>query len=181
MTLTQHKPLTNKQLLMLIVLASFGMLFGTFILSLMFARLRAPVWPPRGILPLDPWLPTLSTAAIVVSSILIHKAHAKFVEKRLEDFRYFWGLGLLLGILFMGLQSWALGSWYMEGVRVSQHLYASAVYVLIIFHGLHLSAGLAGLVHQYFYAKEESSLQAWSWFWHFLGVVWIIMFPLLLF
>lgn len=176
-----YKPLSNQQLLMLLVLASFGMLFGTLVLSLIFARLRAPVWPPIGITPLDPTLPIISTLAILISSVLLHMAFRKFENNKREDFKYFWGLGVLTGILFLGLQSWSLGHWYLQGVRVSQHLYASAVYVMIIFHAFHLIVALSGIIHQYFKARSEETLQAWTWVWHFLGVVWVIMCPLLLF
>jgi heme/copper-type cytochrome/quinol oxidase subunit 3 len=84
------KILSNQQLLMLIFLASFGMMFGTFLLSLGIARMRLTLWPPPGVTPLDPWLPTISTIALITSSILVEKAYRKFQKSCLEDFRFFW-------------------------------------------------------------------------------------------
>lgn len=175
-----YKPLTNAQLFMLIALASWTMLFGTFILSLGFARARAGVWPPPGITPLDPFLPGVATLALLASSILIHKGYKAFHSDP-QSFRFFWGMGWLLGVFFVGLQLYALSSWYIQGVRASSHIYSSAVYVWIIIHAIHLFGALLGISYKYFHPKSEESLQLWGWFWHFIDVVWLVMFPLLLF
>ncbi|NCN27977.1 hypothetical protein GW915_10415 [bacterium] len=165
----------------MITLASWGMLFGTFVLSAGLARVRASQWPPDGIIGLDAYLPSIATLALILSSVLIHKGYMRFDKENLKEFKFYWGLGLLMGVFFLALQSYTLIDWYSKGVRVSQHLYASVIYVWIIIHGLHILGALGGLFYKFKKPKSAASLQIWGWFWHFIDLVWLAMFPLLVF
>src|SRR5438045_3399877 len=99
------KPMTNTELGMLVGLASFGMLFGTLILSYMLARARYPVWPPLGAEPLKPLLPSLSTLVLIVSSITVQQGHRNFLARNVAAFRRWWTATIVLGFAFMGLQT----------------------------------------------------------------------------
>jgi heme/copper-type cytochrome/quinol oxidase subunit 3 len=171
-----NKRLSDAELAFLIALASWVMLFGAFILSFVLARIKTPLWPPPYIASFPILLPTLSTISVFLSSVLIHKGFTSWGENKKGDFQFFWGMGILLGIFFALLQFFALSTW-IEGVEdFRTHVYSSSVAFLIVFHGLHFFVGIGGLVYQYFLKSKGQALKLWSWFWHFLGVIWLAIF-----
>lgn len=178
----KKKPLSNAQLFMMLSLFSWGMLFGTLILSLMLARTRsAGQWPPTGITPLDPFLPTVSTAILLLSSFFLHRGYKFYLRQEQEKFHSFWGLACFTGILFVLMQAITLTQWWQTGTTHRDHLYTSCLYVFIILHALHVLMGLSGLLYKFYKPVDGQSLQLWGWFWHFIDVVWIVSFPILLF
>jgi|GEM_PF-7049349 len=173
--------MSNQQLFVILAIGSWAMLFGTLVLSLGLARVRSATWPPVDSIPLDPLLPTASTLLLFASSFLIHKGYTAYKNLDLKNFKFFWGLGCLSGFFFLAFQALSLGQWWQEGMRVEMNLYTSTVYVFILFHAIHVLVALLGLSFKYKNAKSLTSLQLWAWFWHFIDIVWIISFPILLF
>ena len=153
------------------------MLFGALILCFVLARVKSPVWPPLGISPIPRFLPTFSTLALGVSSVLVGKGFAAWKKgaPKFNDFKFFWGLGIFAGLAFGVLQAVALVQW-MQTFDVRGSVYSSSIAFLIIFHGLHFLLGLAGLVWKFLRPQSTQSLRLWSWFWHFLGIVWLAVF-----
>lgn len=169
------------------------MLFGALILCFVLARVKTPVWPPLEVPPFPKLLPLFSTLSIAVSSILVSKGMNEWVKaqkhlkvapenisvaKGFSDFKFFWGLGIFAGIAFGVLQTIALGNW-MRSFDVRVNVYSSSVAFLIIFHWLHFLLGMSGLCWKFYRPINRQSLRLWSWFWHFLGCVWIAIFLVL--
>lgn len=177
--------LTHKQLGMLVAIASMGMLFGTLFLSYLLTRIRYGTWPPIGAEPLNPLLPGISTAVIVASSLVLHSALTALREKQNVVFRKRWGIATLLGATFAVLQVVVLADLYRLGIKVNSDIFSSMVYLFIGFHGAHILAGLGWLFYIFNKATRYTE-QRWegprlcAWFWHFLDVVWVIMFGMLI-
>jgi cytochrome c oxidase subunit 3 len=175
---------TGAHLGLLVAIASWAMLFATFILSFMLHRARVPVWPPIGTEAIPPLLPTLATGLLIASSFFIHLAYRQLVNSELMGFRRFWGIGTLLGVMFLILQ---VGTWnhlYRIGISLKSSLFASIFYTLTGIHALHVIGGLSALAWVYFRAGRYTPVksitpQLSAWFWHFMDVVWVIMFLLL--
>ena len=170
--------LSNAELCFLVAIASWMMLFGTFILSFLLARVKTPLWPPPYIASFPLLLPLMSTLAIAFSSLFISKT-LKTIDVSEKDSRFYFILTLVMGLLFGALQFWALKSWMTFDVR--KHVYSSSVAFLIIFHWMHYSVGMSGFLYKFFKPSptkelQKQSLKLWSWFWHFLGVVWLAIF-----
>jgi len=174
----------DRQLGMLIALASFGMLFGTLVLSYLLARARAPVWPPVGSEPVPYTIPLLSLPLILASSFLVHDAWKKFNAGNRGGFKKSWGLATLLGIGFLLLQTQLWKQLYRLGLRLDQDLYSGIVYVLTGTHAAHVLAGLLVLLAVWFRTDRlpaRSDLpQLAGWFWHFLGAVWAVLVALII-
>lgn len=166
--------LSNTELFFLVSLASWTMLFGTLILSFTLARVKTPLWPPPYIESFPLTLPSISTLTIAISSLFLTKAFNAFRNEKLADFKFFWFLGIITGVFFGILQFIALKNWMTFDVR--GHVYSSSVAFLILFHGIHFTFGLGGLLWKFFRPANAQSLRLWSWFWHFLGVVWLAIF-----
>ncbi|MGB1124633.1 MAG: cytochrome c oxidase subunit 3 [Phycisphaeraceae bacterium] len=138
----------------------------------------APPLHTMGI-PLVLWL---STAAILISSYTIHRAVENISNERQDKFRQALIATLLLAVPFFLAQGAGLSTMLgraAEGGTALQY----AVFVLIIIHALHVIGGLVPLVvvirraHQGRYDHEyHSPVKSLALYWHFLDVVWLLMF-----
>jgi heme/copper-type cytochrome/quinol oxidase subunit 3 len=180
-----NKRVTNAELGMFVLLASFTMLFSTLLLSYLLIRARQSVWPPIGTEPLGKQLSTLSTLVVVLSSGAMHFSVKYFGEGLRKEARYYWNAGLALGLVFVGLQVMFLRQMWDQGLRVAKGPFASINYTLIIVHGLHVILAFLPLIwisrklaNPSLSATSESP-KLTSWFWHFLGLVWVLTYLLL--
>jgi cytochrome c oxidase subunit 3 len=77
-----------------------------------------------------------------------------------------------------------MGAVFSEGITLSSDPYGSAFYMTTGFHGIHVALGLVAflLVIGRIYAvknfthKEETTAVVVSYYWHFVDIVWIILF-----
>lgn len=190
-------PLSSAELGMMVTLASFGMLFGTFFLSYLLARTRSAVWPPIGVEPIPKNLSSLSTLILLLSSVLIYQAEGAFRAAAQKRFLKLWCAATGCGLAFLATQVLLWIQVSQLGVRADATLYGSIFYTLIALHGVHILAGLGILIFVGFRAttkdffsetamasagnrqslSEAPKLAAW--FWHFLDAMWLIMYALL--
>ena len=96
---------------------------------------------------------------------------------------WFW-LTFILGAIFVSGQVWEYATLVVEGMPISSDAYASAFYLTTGFHALHVTGGLVAflLVIGRAYAvknfthKEATSSIVVSYYWHFVDIVWILLF-----
>lgn len=161
---------------MIVTLISFAMLFATLMLGFAMFRFTAPVWPPAGMSKPSLVLPTLSTICIFLSSLAY-----KWFEKNITDKK---GLitTIVFGLGFMMIQSFFWHQLKSQGVFVSSGIFPSIIYAFTWIHAAHIVAALGLLFWLYFFALKTSStktllrVSSVGKFWHFLGIVWFIMF-----
>jgi cytochrome c oxidase subunit 3 len=161
---------------MIVALVSFAMLFATLMMGFAMYRLTAPAWPPAGMIRPSLLLPSLSTIFIFLSSLSY-----MWFEKNIANKK---GLILttLLGLGFMLIQSLLWGHLKSQGIFASSGIYPSIIYAFTWIHAAHIVAGLGLLVWLLFFALKEVNMKARlrassvGKFWHFLGIVWFIMF-----
>jgi cytochrome c oxidase subunit 3 len=93
------------------------------------------------------------------------------------------GLTLLLGAVFIVIQAYEFAS---NGFGLDAGVFGSTFYILTGFHGAHVLAGVLliaivanrarlGLVS----AEHHTAVEATSYYWHFVDVVWIFLFSTL--
>jgi cytochrome c oxidase subunit 3 len=164
---------------MVVTLVSFGMLFLTLMMSFALYRFTAPVWPPAGMEKPSLLIPSISTLLIMMSSL----AYVSFEKKTTEGLVDKQGLGmtLILGIAFMVSQFIFWSHLSSRGIYVSSGIFASVMYAFTWIHAAHIFVALALLAWLYIGLKTPDSLTAVKVssigkFWHFLGIVWLIMF-----
>lgn len=129
--------------------------------------------------PLVLWL---STAAILISSYTIHRALDNVVHERQSKFRQALIATLLLAVPFFLAQGAGLATMLGQAAEGGSAL-QYAVFVLIVIHGLHVVGGLVPLIvitrqaHAGRYDHEyHSPVKGLAMYWHFLDVVWLLMF-----
>jgi len=98
-------------------------------------------------------------------------------------------LTFVMGAIFVSGQVWEYATLVAEGMPISADSYASAFYITTGFHALHVTGGLIAflLVIGRAYAvknfgrKEMTTSIVVSYYWHFVDVVWIVLFVVIYF
>lgn len=164
---------------MTVALISFGMLFATLFLGYFLVRFNAPMWPPVEIENLPRLLPFLSTLVMGLSSLAYYK-----VEKSHQK-KIFWFVTVALGLSFLGLQFALWNALHDSGILVSNGNVPSMVYAFTWLHAAHIGMALGLLLWlgYFIFGKPEGLSEAKlinvGKFWHFLGVVWLLMYLML--
>jgi cytochrome c oxidase subunit 3 len=140
-------------------------------------------WLPQGVDGLEWKTPLVNTIVLVSSSGTIALAeHFKNRENMLL-FRGFWLMSMAMGAYFLYGQA---VEWRGLQFGFTSGTFGGTFYLLTGFHGLHVATGilLMGLmlIKSFIpgnYSGGEQGVQATSLFWHFVDVIWIILFLLI--
>jgi cytochrome c oxidase subunit 3 len=92
----------------------------------------------------------------------------------------------VLEFLFLGFQAYEYHHAYTEmGLKLTSGVYGSTFFMLTGFHGLHVTLGaimltvmLYRVMKGHFTAEHHFAFEASSWYWHFVDVVWLLLFVL---
>ena len=164
---------------MTMVLISGTMLFATLLMGYAVYRTSAPTWPPAGTLPVKLVFPLLSTVSILLSSFFMHKVGTEL--KDLKKAKMNLDTTLVLGFVFMGLQTLFWSELKNSGLLVGSGIFSSILYGFTWIHAAHVVMGLLSVIWLRFVLKPETrnldvKVLNVEKFWHFLGVIWSIMF-----
>jgi cytochrome c oxidase subunit III len=96
------------------------------------------------------------------------------------------GVTLTLGILFLLIQAYDYGVLGAEGLSLGSTTFGTTYFTLTGFHGAHVFGGvimLAVVLYRamagQFSARHHDAVEATSLYWHFVDVVWILLFSIL--
>jgi len=91
----------------------------------------------------------------------------------------------LLGATFVGGQVYEFTAFYREGLGFTTSLFSSSFYTLTGFHGVHVTVGVIMLLvtrsiiqKNRVTGDKAESVEIVGLYWHFVDVVWIIIFTL---
>lgn len=180
MSKSSQEKILQSSVAMTVTLISFGMLFASMFLGYVLVRFNTPVWPPFEIQGMPTLLPFLSTIVMGLSSLTYIA-----MEKREHQRKLFWLATFLLGGLFLALQWTLWGTLKQMGFFVGNGSVTSMVYAFTWVHAAHILMGLGAIVWLGFYIFKRPSeltvikLMNVGKFWHFLGVVWLMMYLML--
>ena len=160
-------------------LASELMFFGGLFAAYFTLRSQAAVWPPRGT-HLETVAALLATIVLIISSVTIHLAGvARDRGDRVGMHRWL-VLTIALGALFFANQ---IREFFVLDFAPSSNSYGSMYYVMTGFHALHVFAGLLLIVAAIAITtgagtleRRTPAVESVSYFWHFVDVVWILLF-----
>jgi len=169
---------------LLTFLFSEGMLFvGLFTAYLAF-RAVAPEWPPEGTEKLEILLPGINTIILVSSSFVIHQADHAIKQNQLKAVQLWFLATFVMGAIFIAGQ---LYEYQHLGFGFTTNIFASSFFVLTGFHGLHVIIGLClimavllrSLKAGHYTAQKHFGIEAASIYWHFVDIIWIVLFLIL--
>jgi cytochrome c oxidase subunit III len=123
----------------------------------------------------------VTTICLVSSSVAIHLAGQKVGT---AAFALWWALTIVLGIVFL------LGTAYewrelieKHHLTISRNLFGTTYYTLVGFHALHVMIGVLAMISVLAFAQiyganahAHTPIELVSWYWHFVDVVWIVVF-----
>jgi cytochrome c oxidase subunit 3 len=134
----------------------------------------------------------LSTFLLGISSWLVEAARYSLRRALVSVYRGRLLAAIGLGMLFVALQVSAGWNLSQQGVATMSNPHGSAFYLFMGIHGAHLLGGLTWLLVLYgrsrrLYGGTENDLRkhrliagAAATYWHFMGVVWAVLFYFLI-
>jgi len=176
---------SNKKLLMWAFLGSDVMFFGTFIATFMGYRNKSLNGPyPSDTLDIP--ITTVSTFVLLMSSLGIVLALHYLKESKMGLAKLWLFAVILMGLTFMGFQVYEFSHFAHIGMTPQVNLFGSTFFTLTSLHGAHVSLGilwLGFLLYNEFNgnltSKNAVDLEIAGLYWHFVDIVWIVIFALL--
>ncbi len=189
-----RQPLSNTMLGFILFVASEVMFFGGLFAAYFVARADAPSWPPHELLSpeqiaagveleLHVALPAFATAILVLSSVTMQIGVWQIARGNRTGLIWWLVVTIVLGLAFLAMQ---LYDYQQLHFGASDTVYGTTFYTLTGFHGAHVAGGvlfmfvilMRSLAGQ-FSARSHEAVEACSFYWHFVDVVWIILFTML--
>ena len=184
----------NRKLLMWLFLASECLFFGGLIGTYLLYRGASDV-PP---FPIDRTIDgvhfegvydipftSISAFILLMSSVTMVLALSAIQRNDRRGLQIWLVTTALLGATFLAGQAFEFTEFYNEGLTLNSNLFGTTFFVLTGFHGAHVSVGVLILLSLSVMAARgrithENSLnvELAGLYWHFVDVVWIVIFTL---
>jgi cytochrome c oxidase subunit 3 len=143
-----------------------------------------PYRPPE-FSPMHAWgIPAINTLLLLSSGVTVTWAHWALKKGDRSNLIFGLALTIILGIIFLTLQAIEYGHAYSElGLKLTTGVFGSTFFMLTGFHGFHVTLGVTMLivilfrsVAGHFTPDHHFGFEAVSWYWHFVDVVWLMLF-----
>ena len=166
-----------------VFLLSESVIFFSLFVGYIVYKTSLTDWLPAGVEGLEVREPLINTVVLVSSSFVIYFAERFLHKDNLWGFRAFWLLTMAMGSFFLYGQA---VEWMGLPFGVTSGVFGGTFYLLTGFHGLHVLTGvlLQGIMlgRSFLpnnYEGGQFGVVATSLFWHFVDVIWIVLFALI--
>ncbi len=135
--------------------------------------------------PMGAWgLPAINTLILLSSGVTVTAAHWGLLHANRRQLIVGLLLTVALGILFLVLQGLEYTHAYSElGLKMTSGIYGTTFFMLTGFHGFHVTLGaimlalvLGRSMAGHFTPDSHFAFEAVAWYWHFVDVVWLLLF-----
>jgi cytochrome c oxidase subunit III len=188
--------LDSRKLAIWTFLGSECMFFASLISTYVIYRGRSLVGP----LPHTPWtdpatgqkyeaiieipLVTVGTALLLFSSLFIVLALYGAQRGNRKMLLGWLGATIMCGMFFVGMQVYEFTHFVHKGLTLQRNMFGASFFTLTGFHGTHVTIGVIWLLTMFVLALRKQlppenavNLEMAALYWHFVDVVWIIIFP----
>jgi len=165
---------------MLSLIVGESAIFTIFVVAYIYYIGRSTCGPSPQILEV-PWFNTICLLSSSVSILLAERA----IERgRIRAFASWWGLTMLLGIVFLAgtATEWKRLIWT-DGLDIRTNLFGTTFYSLVGLHATHVVVGLLMLSLVMIFTllgrveeRHAERIQVLSLYWHFVDAVWVVVF-----
>jgi cytochrome c oxidase subunit III len=183
-----HGGTSNPVLGMILFITSEIMFFGGLFAAYFNLRANAPQWPPEEFAHTLKILPFVGPATILLIISSFTCQWAVWAIRRDDRTVFIRGMAVtvVLGIVFLLMQITDYAFLGSEGLTLASGQYGTTYYTLTGFHGAHVFGGVVmlsvilyrGMAGQ-FSGRHYDAVEGASLYWHFVDVVWILLFSLL--
>ena len=165
---------------MLSLIVGESAIFTIFVVAYIYYIGRSTYGPTPQILD----VPIFNTICLLSSSLTIWMAERAIERGRTRTFGAWWGLTVLLGIVFLAgtAQEWTRLIVH-EGLTIRTNLFGTTFYSLVGLHATHVVVGLIGLSLVMLFTlmgrveqRHAERIQVLSLYWHFVDAVWVVVF-----
>nr|YP_010534069.1 cytochrome c oxidase subunit III [Amblyomma latum]UXX50164.1 cytochrome c oxidase subunit 3 [Amblyomma latum] len=138
-------------------------------------------WPPKGILPFNPFeIPLLNSIILISSGVSVTWTHHCFFKKDFKSCLYSLKITIFLGVLFTIFQVF---EYFQSSFSISDSIFGSSFFLTTGFHGIHVIIGttfllvsLSRISNNLMTSDHFFGFEASAWYWHFVDVVWLFLF-----
>jgi cytochrome c oxidase subunit 3 len=166
-------------------LAAIAMTFAAFTSALVVRQGAGSDWHHLTLPRILYWNTVVLLASSVTLEIARHRVAAFMAGPRTRDpIPSLWlYVTALLGLVFVAGQYAAWLQLRSEGLYLATNPNSSFFYLLTAIHALHVLGGLAGMAYVTRKLQRmvlrRSTLDAFSYYWHFMGILWVYLLLLL--
>jgi heme/copper-type cytochrome/quinol oxidase subunit 3 len=176
-------PVDNRKLAIWTFIGSECLFFASLISTFLIYRDAHETGPgPHDIFEVP--LVTFGTAILLFSSFFVVMALNGAQQGNRKKLITWLSLTVMCGLFFVGMQVYEFQHFYHKGLGYSTNLFASSFYTLTGFHGTHVAIGtlwlatvLKDAIKGDLPPAKSLNLELAALYWHFVDVVWIIIFP----
>ncbi len=166
---------------MFTLIAAESAIFTIFVVAYIFYLGKSVAGPtPQDVLE----LPIVGTICLLSSSLTIHLAVREKRNAKVGAFGLWWFITLALGTAVLvgtGLEWRHLI--FDRGLTISTNLFGTTYYALVGLHAFHVTVGLLAIALSMIFtllgkvkAEHSERAEVFSLYWHFVDVVWVIVF-----
>jgi heme/copper-type cytochrome/quinol oxidase subunit 3 len=170
---------------MILFIASEALIFANFIAAYLYLEIRnwnGPGWH----LPSELTYPIINTIILICSSFPVHIAGRGIARGNQRQLKIGLFFTILMGAVFLGGQVYEYSGLFGIHFTQSSTIFGSAFFTLTGFHGLHVTVGAIFLliclirsIRGDFTARNHFAVQAAEMYWHFVDIVWIVVFSMI--
>jgi len=180
--------ISNVILGMLLFISSEVMFFAGLFAAYFNVRAAAPVWPPVEFHDKLHILPLVgpATVLLILSSFTCQVGVWAIRKNDRRGLTRAIAVTVILGATFLVMQAIDYTLLYGDGVRLDAGTFGTTYYTLTGFHGAHVLGGVLMLsvvlyrsMAGQFSSRHHDMVEATSLYWHFVDVVWIMLFSTL--
>ena len=194
----QRQQLSNGMLGFILFAASEVMFFGGLFAAYFIARADSAQWPPEDVLnslkaagevkqsvqlELEWVLPLIATIVLVISSVTMQFAVMSIQKGNRSGMIRYMMISIFLGLAFLTMQMY---DYSQLSFRAGDTVFGTTFYTLTGFHGAHVAGGVIFIfvclmrgMGGGFSARNHEAVEAASFYWHFVDIVWIALFTII--
>ena len=150
-------------------------------------------WPTAGpgiatkFTPMAAWgVPAINTLILLTSGVTVTIAHWGLLKNNRTQLIVGLALTIALGMTFLFLQATEYHEAYTDlNLKLTTGAYGASFFMLTGFHGFHVTVGtlmliviLGRSIAGHFTAEHHFGFEGVAWYWHFVDVVWLLLFIL---
>ncbi len=125
-------------------------------------------------------IPAINTLILLSSGATVTWAHWGLKKDNRLQLKIGLALTILLGVIFIVLQVY---EYFLADFSLKTGIYGATFYMLTGFHGAHVTLGvimliviLGRVIAGHFSENRHFAFEAVSWYWHFVDVIWLLLF-----
>ena len=179
-------PLSRAKVGMACLIFMESAFFSAFLVTYLYYIGKSPDGPqPLECLELN--LVLVNSVCLLSSSITVVLAVKSLARGSMGAFRLWLAVTILLGLEFLlgtGYEWWGLIE--DKGLTIQSNAFGTNFYSLVGFHAFHVVVGLVLLIGVFILslfgcinpARDHRRVDVATWYWHFVDVIWILVFTL---